>query len=62
MENISPNKVEALENQVSDFFNILNQSNNWVNTNLKFEEKNNLSYEIKDKRRIVRKIKNSIKS
>jgi hypothetical protein len=62
MENISEDKVEFLEDQVSNFFDLLNRSNNWVHKNLKYEEKNNLSYEIKDKRRIVRKIKNSIKS
>ena len=48
MENISADKVEFLENQISNFFDLLNRSNNWVNKNLKYEEKNNVSYEIKD--------------
>ena len=62
MQNIGEEKIEEIEKHVSNFHTILNKSIQWVNSNLKYEEKNKISLEIKNKRRVISKIKDSIKS
>ncbi len=62
MRNISENKLDKLSQEITSFFDLLNRLVSWVDTNLNHEEKDKLNLHIKDRRRVVRKIQNSLKS
>lgn len=62
MYNIEKDKLVVLKDQSESLYNLLNNADNWVAKNLKFEEKDQVSLKIKHSRRLVRKINKSIHS
>jgi hypothetical protein len=62
MQNVSEEKINSLESEVNSFYKELNNSVSWVNNHLKYEEKEEVSLMVKNIRRVVRKIGNSIHS
>jgi len=62
MYNVEIDKLNLLKDQSKNLYNSIDEADNWVSKNLKFEEKDKVSYSIKHSRRLVRKIHKSIQS
>lgn len=62
MKNIDKHELAALKESAQTFYDNLNEANNWVGRNFELEEQDAISEKLKNSRRIVRKIVDSIES
>lgn len=62
MHNVEKEKIAFLKAQAERLYQTIGEADNWVSNNLKFEERDQLSLNVKHARRLVRKMKNSIDS
>ncbi len=62
MQNIEVEKIQLLKQQSGELYQTFNLANEWVSTNLKHEVRDQVLLQVKNGRRIVRKIQQSIDS
>ena len=62
MHNIKKENIDLLKSSTDKLYTLYNEADQWVSHNLKFEEKDNAAYKVKNARRIVRKIYKSLES
>lgn len=62
MQNIEIDKLDALKGDAEKLYQVYANADHWVNANLKFEIKDQLSLQLKHGRRIINKIVRSINS
>lgn len=62
MKNFEQHILATLEKNASSFYNSIDNADKWVNKNLENEQKEAVSIKLKNKRRVVRKIIESIDS
>jgi hypothetical protein len=60
MKNIDESVVKIIKENSLSLYETFNTADKWVNKNLKYENKEKVSLEVKHARRIIRKINNSI--
>lgn len=62
MKQFSKEQIENLKVEISSFQDLLNESNNWSKKCLKYEDFERTDEKIKNARRLIRKVRNSIDS
>lgn len=62
MKNIEKQELAALKESAQSFYQNLNEANHWVTSNFETEQQDAISLKVKNARRIVRKIVDSIES
>jgi hypothetical protein len=62
MKQFSKEQLENLKVEISSFQDLLNESNNWSKKCLKYEDFDRTDEKIKNARRLIRKVRNSIDS
>ena len=62
MKQFTKEQIESLKSEIETFQNILNESNNWITRCLKYEDHERADYKVKNARRLIRKVRQSIDS
>lgn len=62
MKQFTKDQIASLINEIDAFQQMLNQSNQWIDKCLKYEDFERADFKIKNARRLIRKVKNSIDS
>jgi hypothetical protein len=62
MKQFSKEQLENLKIEITNFQNLLNESNSWTKKCLKYEDFERTDEKIKNARRLIRKVRNSIDS